>query len=81
MHGNRIVAALVFSSLPTAKFKDPSFEFETAASSTAITQLVDEKLEKLVEKFETHYSNSIIPTLFKNQHKCDHLVKVIHSEV
>lgn len=79
-HGNRIVAALVFSSLPTPKFKDPSFDFETVASSIAITQLVDEKLEKLVKQFETHYANSIIPTLFKNLNKCDHLMMVISSE-
>jgi hypothetical protein len=76
-HGNRIIAALVFASLQTARFKDPAFDFEAAACSEVIIPLVDNKLEKLVTQFETHYSNSIIPTLFKNQQKCDHLVKLI----
>lgn len=79
-HGNRIIAALVFGTLPISHFKDPSFDFDATASPATIVPIVDDMLEKLVKQFQTHYSNSIIPTLFKNQQKCDRLVRLIREE-
>jgi hypothetical protein len=73
-HGNRLVSALVFETLPIIKFKDPIFEIDTIGSETQIIQLVDRHLEILLEQVEKHFQNSIIPTLFKNLKKCELLV-------
>jgi hypothetical protein len=74
-HGNRLLAALVFQALPVTRFRDPSFDVESLASETHVTALVDVRLDALVSQVERHYSNAIIPTLFKNLNKCEHLVK------
>lgn len=76
-HGNRIVAGLVFDTLPVARFSDPAFDIETVASDSQILTLVDRHLDGLVAQVETHYPNSIIPTLFKNLTKCEHLVREV----
>ena len=80
-HGNRIVAALVFEALPVAEFSQPSLDIEKVGTPVIITELVDDRLERLLTHFETNYSNSIIPTLFKNQQKCDNLVKLVREEL
>lgn len=72
-HGNRIIAALVFESLPVKKLKEPSFDFETIATDEQLTNLVDSRIIYLSFVLGTHYPNSIIPTLFKNLKKCEHI--------
>ncbi|MDN5941283.1 MAG: AIPR family protein [Nitrospira sp.] len=52
-HGNRIIAALVFASLPTSRFRDPAFDYAGAASSSVIMPLVDDRLEKLVAQLKS----------------------------
>ena len=79
-HGNRIVAELVFGSLVVAKFKDPAFDLESVASPAIVMGLVDARLEELLGQFEKQYSNSIIPTLFKNQKKCETLVALVQAK-
>lgn len=80
-HGNRIVATLVFDALPMTELSNPSFDLEKTASGASITHLVDDRLERLLNHFDTHYSGSIIPTLFKNLNKCDHLVKLVREDI
>jgi hypothetical protein len=79
-HGNRLVAALVFGSLPVNRFRDPSFDLESVASMSNITALVDRRLEQLLVEFEKHYGGSMIPTLFKNLNKCEHLAKLVRAQ-
>jgi hypothetical protein len=74
-HGNRIISALVFESLPVKQFMKPNFELETCASDEQIIMLVDNQVEVLNNALKQYYPNSIIPTLFKNLKKCEHLVK------
>jgi hypothetical protein len=74
-HGNRIIAALVFESLPVKKLKEPIFDFETIVTDEQLTQLVDSRIFHLSTVLGTHYPNSIIPTLFKNLKKCEHIAK------
>ena len=50
---------------------------ESAASPAIVTGIVDTRLEELLGQFEKVYSNSIIPTLFKNQKKCENLVALV----
>ncbi len=80
-HGNRLVATLVFQELPVNSFRDPSFDLESVAAEARIIKLVDSYLDALVTQVEKHYSNSIIPTLFKNLKKCEHLIKEIRSSI
>lgn len=73
-HGNRIIAALVFEILPVAQFKLPNFDIDQVSSDAILIKLVDDRIVVLSKLLDLHYPNSIIPTLFKNLKKCDHLV-------
>jgi hypothetical protein len=75
IHGNRIIAALVFESLPVKQFKEPNLELDLSASDEQIIMLVDCRIKALNDVLKQYYPNSIIPTLFKNLKKCEHLVK------
>jgi len=79
-HGNRIVALLVFDSLPVASFRDPGFDVDAATTDPIVEGLVDSRLEALVEEMDRQYPGSIIPTLFKNQKKCESIVAKISSK-
>lgn len=74
-HGNRLVAALVFKALPLARLKEPGLLLDEIASEDIVTGLVDKCLGGLVDQVQKHYPNSIIPTLFKNLKKCEHLAR------
>ena len=74
-HGNRLISALVFGAMPVTKFREPGFDIETVAGESRITSLVDASVLALASLLETYYPNSIIPTLFKNLNKCEHLAK------
>jgi hypothetical protein len=78
-HGNRLVSMLVFQKLPTGKFQDPGFDLESVAGNLALTALVDARLEQLLAMFEKHYAGSMIPTLFKNLQKCEHLADRVNA--
>jgi hypothetical protein len=78
-HGNRLVATLVFSALPVAQFRDPSVELDGIASEAFVQELVDERVVLLVQQLRAHYANAIIPTLFKNLSKCEHLVREVRA--
>lgn len=80
-HGNRLIAALAFESLPVAKFRDPAFDMTTVLDDQHVIQLVDSRLNALAEQVERHYPNSIIPTLFKNLKKCEHLAGAVRASV
>jgi len=73
-HGNRLIAALVFEALPVAQFKEPTFRIESVASEPRLVTLVDDRVKALSALLELYYPNSIIPTLFKNLKKCEHLM-------
>ena len=72
-HGNRIIATLVFDALPVTRFKEPAFDAFAAITDDAIFTFVDDRVRILGDLLEKHYPNSIIPTLFKNLRKCEHL--------
>ncbi len=74
-HANRLIAALVFEAMPATKFREPGFDIETVAGENRITPLVDASVLAVASLLETYYPNSIIPTLFKNLYKCEHLAR------
>lgn len=74
-HGNRIIAAMTFEAIPVKKLREPTFDFETIVTDEQLTHLVDSRIQQLNIVLGTHYQNSIIPTLFKNLKKCEHIAK------
>jgi hypothetical protein len=80
-HGNRIIAALVFEALPVAQFRDPAIDLDVVASDVIVQGLVDQRVDLIVEKLRVHYANSIVPTLFKNLSKCEHLAREVRAAI
>lgn len=73
VHGNRLISLFVFNSLPIQQFKDPGFDFNASINPHLIEGLVDKQAEILAGLVKAHYPNAIVPTLFKNLKKCEHL--------
>ncbi len=70
VHGNRMISALVFQSLPLKKMGDPVFDFTNSITQSLVSQRVSEAYGKLKDALDNHYVGAIIPTLFKNLTKC-----------
>lgn len=73
VHGNRLVAAMVFRTLPTGRFGDPVFDLATAFSEDQALAAVRTAYTRLKCELDATYPNAIIPTLFKNMTKCANL--------
>lgn len=73
VHGNRLISAMVFRGLNPKEFSNPDLAFEKTVSDEKILEEVEKYFGKLRGALEKHYSNAIIPTLFKNLSKCRHL--------
>jgi hypothetical protein len=76
VHGNRLIAALVFAHLKPKQFANPQFQFDEATKDSLISEVTNTYYEKLRDALATHYPNAIVPTLFKNLTKCKHLAEV-----
>jgi hypothetical protein len=76
VHGNRVIAALVFASLGASQFASPQFAFDPNVTDVRIYAEVENHFTKLKDVLGKHYPNAIIPTLFKNLSKCKHLFAV-----
>ncbi|QHE60386.1 hypothetical protein FHE72_04525 [Rossellomorea vietnamensis] len=77
VHGNRIVAYLVFKDIDSRNLKEPSFDIATYITETNIANLVLENYEMLIQVLNDCYDNAVIPTLFKNLKKCQHIIEEI----
>ncbi len=80
LHGNRILSCLVFNSLQINRFHDPNFLFDEYLDKAGIESIVMKFIGRITTAVERHYSNSIIPTLFKNRTKCEDLMKTCAAE-
>jgi hypothetical protein len=74
VHGNRIIASLVFSAVDIQSYKNPDADFASLLPSDAITSHTKQSFERVRDVLADHYSNALIPTLFKNQTKCKDIV-------
>lgn len=81
IHGNRLTAALVFEALPVRRFGEPAYEPATELTDTFIAGLVDARFVALSGALQAHYPNAMIPTLFKNLKKCEHLAAEVRKAV
>lgn len=78
-HGNRLLAALVFEALPVSQVADPAADIETIAAESVIQVLVDRRVVLLGDSLRSQYANAIVPTLFKNLSKCEHLAREVRA--
>lgn len=76
-YGNRLMAALVFSKLPTKKFDDPKFDFDTEINIESVTLIVNTVAFSVVNHIQRFYANAMIPTFFKNQSKCREVFTIV----
>lgn len=70
VHGNRMIAAMVFRTIPTARFGDPVFDLGAAFAEAQALSAVRTAYTRLKSELDATYPNAIIPTLFKNMTKC-----------
>ncbi|HNP95890.1 MAG TPA: AIPR family protein [Cyclobacteriaceae bacterium] len=73
LHGNRLVSAVVFQTLPLAQFGEPTFDLLAKVTQPLIFSHVQDAYSKLKVALDDTYPNAIIPTLFKNLSKCTDL--------
>jgi hypothetical protein len=76
IHGNRIIAALVFDNLNIKKYQNPQEDFEAVVAGKTISDTTKLYFARLRDAVVADYGNAIIPTLFKNQTKCRQLFEV-----
>jgi hypothetical protein len=76
VHGNRMIAALVFNGLDIKHHRNPQSDFDTLLNGNAIADLTRQSYLALRDAVAERYANAMIPTLFKNLTKCRDLFAV-----
>lgn len=80
IHGNRIIAQLIFKDLPKGKYRSAIFSFDSPELKTKMDGFVDSYFNKIKTFIDRDYDNAMIPTLFKNLSKCEGIVaKIVNS--
>lgn len=80
-HGNRVVATLVYDVLPVSKYINPDFDMTTILDEVMINKLVDQRVSIVAQTLDEQYPDSIIPTLFKNVKKCEHIATICRGKL
>lgn len=75
VHGNRLIAHLVFQALPPGALDDPGTDMEPVLSS--IPALVAEKYKRVVQVIQTSYPTNYLASLFKNAARCRDVVNKV----
>jgi hypothetical protein len=70
VHGNRLIAALVFDAIKIKDYKDPEKDFAALFAGGEISKLTRDYHARVRKVLADDYANALIPTLFKNQTKC-----------
>jgi hypothetical protein len=66
IHGNRILAAAVFSKVSTVALEQPISDFPLSLAALDIPCLSDAAYGKMVAAIQQHYPTSFLAVLFKN---------------
>lgn len=77
IHGNRILAQLVFKDLDKRKYSNSIFSFDNPELKTKMDGFVNSYFNKIKSIIDRDYDNAMIPTLFKNLTKCEGIVTEI----
>jgi hypothetical protein len=73
LHGNRILASVVFAKYGTSKLSQPIKEFSTSFKYADIEPLCESAYSKLVESINLHYAGKFLAVLFKNPTMSKHV--------
>lgn len=76
VHGNRILAAVVFKKFDTSKLSEPISEFSKNLDQNELNTLCEEAYTKMVSALQTHYSGKVLATLFKNPTMSKHVFEL-----
>lgn len=66
VHGNRVLAAGVFSKIASSKLEQPISGFSAVLSGVDIPKMAEEIFGKMVAAIQTHYPTNFLAVLFKN---------------
>jgi hypothetical protein len=75
VHGNRLIAYLVFQALPNEALSDPNADMEPILDP--VSSLVAEKYEGVIKVVQEHYPANYLASLFKNAARCKDLVNKV----
>ncbi|MCQ9376793.1 hypothetical protein [Methyloversatilis sp. XJ19-49] len=66
VHGNRVLAAVVFKRVGPQKLSQPISDFNSSISSFDLDSVCEDVYKKMVSSIETHYPGKFLAVLFKN---------------
>ena len=81
IHGNRIIAGLVFSSIKDNLSSDSGKNFVDRSFELRIKNLTSSSFLELAKQIGNKYKNPVLPTLFKNSKKCQELFDLCQGKV
>jgi hypothetical protein len=73
VHGNRILAAVVFRKFDVAKLSQPIGVFPSTFTPSDVDSLCEVAYEKIVDAIQAHYANKFLAVLFKNPTMSKHV--------
>ncbi len=75
VHGNRLIAHLVFQALPKGALNDPTTDMQQLLAS--VPALVEEKYKRVAEVIQADYPTNYLASLFKNAGRCKDVVSKV----
>ena len=66
VHGNRILASVVFAKYGAARLSQPITQYSAAMSVAAVSELCSDAYEKMVAAVDANYAGKFLAVLFKN---------------
>lgn len=66
IHGNRILASVVFAKYGTARLAQPITRYSASMNTAEIAELCSDAYEKMVAKVDANYQGKFLAVLFKN---------------
>jgi len=79
IHGNRIIAQLIFNELDKKKYSANMFNFDDPKLIIKMNGFVESYFNKIKLIIDRDFDNAMIPTLFKNLSKCSGIVAEIYD--
>jgi hypothetical protein len=80
VHGNRILASIVFSKYGTSKLVRPIQEYAASFDPAEIDALCENAYDKIVNAISEHYAGKFLAVLFKNPSMSKHVFDIGCSE-
>lgn len=81
IHGNRIIALLIYKTINTKKYHTEKFNFDNQNLVGIMEDKVDVIFNQLKTIIDSEFDKAIIVTVFKNKTKCQDIVEKIFEQV